>query len=181
MYDTNFKVKYNIIETELLAKLREKQPSTKNVTNNENKYDDEDEEDEDYSEEDVLDICDKLHRDELLSVFNLEDFEDDNTLNTYVEIVWSEVIKNPDFKSIISEIEVKYFQELKTQSEHNFEHIIFMSFFSKQLFYITHKCICQQLETGTITNDLLVELKMTSMELFENTFFDIVKEEINNI
>ena len=29
----------------------------------------EDEEYEDYSEEDVLDICDKLHRDELLSVF----------------------------------------------------------------------------------------------------------------
>jgi hypothetical protein len=161
MYNTNFKVKYNIIETELLAKLREKL-----FTKNEDENDDD--EDEDYSEEDVLDICDKLYKDELLSVFNLEDLNDDVSLNKAVELVWTEVVKNSDFKSLISEIETTYFQELKTQSECNFEYIIVISFFSKQLFHITHNCICQQLESGTINNDLLVELKIVSMELFEN-------------
>ena len=36
--------------------------------------------------------------------------------------------------------------------------------FSQNIFYITHKCICQQIELNTIDDDLLVTLKQKCIE-----------------
>ena len=63
-YNTQFKVKYNDIEQELIHKLKNKTPE---------EYEENSDEEHEYSTQDVLDICNKLYRDELLSVFEAED------------------------------------------------------------------------------------------------------------
>jgi hypothetical protein len=40
--------------------------------------------------------------------------------------------------------------------------------FSQTLFYITHKCVCQQLTTGTIDKNLLNELKTRTIEVLND-------------
>ena len=71
MYNTKFQVKYYNIEKELLSNI--------NLVE-EYQYQ--------YSPQDVLDICNKLYRDELLSVFDLEFFEDDK-MNEMIKNVYN--------------------------------------------------------------------------------------------
>ena len=82
MYNTNFVVKYHDIQEELLEK---------NKTTLE------------YEDQDILDICDKLYRDELCSVFYAEDILDDKIDQGY-KFVYDKMILNERFKSVISEI-----------------------------------------------------------------------------
>ena len=89
MYNTVFKVKYYDIEKELIDKL--------NVKNPDEEYE--------YSNQDVLDICNKLYRDELLSVFGAEDLSDDK-LDKGMSYVYEIMMINDRFKSIINEIEL---------------------------------------------------------------------------
>jgi hypothetical protein len=49
--------------------------------------------------------------------------------------------------------------EEKTKLELNSVHIVLIIMFSKHMFYLTHKCICQQLVSGTVDTELLVCLK----------------------
>ena len=165
MYNTKFQVKYYNIEKELLSKI--------NVVE-EYQYQ--------YSPQDVFDICNKLYRDELLSVFELEYFEDDK-MNEMIKNVYNELMINIEFKKIIDEMLQFCFKDffldkmediplnLKKEREDSIKkQIILTTLFSQHLFYITHKCICQQLELGTIDNDLLVELKTHSIDIFTNQF-----------
>ena len=165
MYNTKFQVKYYNIEKELLSKI--------NVVE-EYQYQ--------YSPQDVLDICNKLYRDELLSVFELEYFEDDK-MNEMIKNVYNTLMINIEFKKIIDEMLQFCFKDfvldkiediplnLKKENEESIKkQIILTTLFSQHLFYITHKCICQQLELGTIDNDLLVELKTHSIDIFTNQF-----------
>ena len=165
MYNTKFQVKYYNIEKELLSKI--------NVVE-EYQYQ--------YSPQDVFDICNKLYRDELLSVFELEYFEDDK-MNEMIKNVYNELMINIEFKKIIDEMLQFCFKDffldkmeniplnLKKEKEDSIKkQIILTTLFSQYLFYITHKCICQQLELGTIDNDLLVELKTHSIDIFTNQF-----------
>ena len=162
MYNTKFQVKYYNIEKELLSKI--------NVVQYQ------------YSHQDVLDICNKLYRDELLSVFELEFFEDDK-MNEMIKNVYNILMINVEFKKIIDEMLQFCFKDffldkiediplnLKKEKEDSIKkQIILTTLFSQHLFYITHKCICQQLELGTIDNDLLVELKTHSIDIFTNQF-----------
>ena len=162
MYNTKFKVKYYDIEKELLSNINVVQCQ--------------------YSPEDVFDICNKLYRDELLSVFELEYFEDDN-MNEMIKNVYNTLMINVEFKKIIDEMLQLCFKDffldkmediplnLKKEKEDSIKkQIILTTLFSQHLFYITHKCICQQLELGTIDNDLLVELKTHSIDIFTNQF-----------
>ena len=162
MYNTKFQVKYYNIEKELLSKI--------NVVQYQ------------YSHQDVLDICNKLYRDELLSVFELEFFEDDK-MNEMIKNVYNILMINVEFKKIIDEMLQLCFKDffldkmedfplnLKKEREDTIKkQIILTTLFSQHLFYITHKCICQQLELGTIDNDLLVELKTHSIDIFTNQF-----------
>jgi hypothetical protein len=144
MYNTNFVVKYHDIQEELLEK---------NKTTLE------------YEDQDILDICDKLYRDELCSVFYAEDILDDKIDQGY-KFVYDKMILNEQFKSIISEINnilsdkniSDDFSKEKDEQKDNYEFFILLTLFSKDMFYLTHKCICQQFTLGTIDNDLLSQL-----------------------
>ena len=140
MYNTNFVVKYHDIQEELLEK---------NKTTLE------------YEDQDILDICDKLYRDELCSVFYAEDILDDKIDQGY-KFVYDKMILNERFKSVISEInkilsDKKISDDFSKEENDNYDFFIFLTLFSKDLFYLTHKCICQQFTLATIDNDLLVQ------------------------
>lgn len=152
MYNTQFKVKYNDIETELINKLQ-------NVSN-----------ESDYNSEDVLDICSKLYKDELLSVFNAENLVDDK-IDKSITYVYDTMMLNEKFKILISDLEkiwLQYFVEDKNDEEqYSIKQYILMALFSQDIFYVTHKCICQQIEQGNIDDELLVELRLKSTELLQ--------------
>ena len=170
MYDTKFIVRYHDIQEELdliLKKEEEEERGVKPV------------EDDQYSSQDILDICNKLYRDELCSVFYAEDIMDDK-IDKGMRTVFDIMLVNPDFKAIIDKMkellllrESKNLElELELESESdtvNLESVnyldtinldtinleILLTLFSENIFYITHKCICQQITTGHIDTDLL--------------------------
>ena len=152
MYNTKFKVKYNDIEKELLSQ----EDLVKQYK---------------YSSQDVMDICNKLYRDEFLSVFGLEYFENDK-INEMLTIVYDKMMTNIEFKNIIDDI-LEFcckdsflntnlsLEEKKEEEEKEIKkHIVLTTLFSQHLFYITHKCICQYLTLESIDDDLLEELKI---------------------
>ncbi len=165
MYNTQFKVKYNDIEQELINNLN-------NKTSTEN-HDDPKVNDHDYSSQDILDICNKLYRDELLSVFGTEDLID-NKIDTGMNYVYDIMIQNERFKQIICDMEQLYTDAFYTNQEFSDEQhdclrqLILISLFSQYLFHITHKCICQQIELGTIDNTLLIEIRKLFINLLKN-------------
>ena len=158
MYNTKFKVKYNDIEKELL--------SQEDLVKQYN-----------YSSEDIMDICNKLYRDEFLSVFGLEYFENDK-INAMITIVYDKMMTNMEFKQIIDDILHFCCKEpflninmpLKEEEKEIKKQIVLTTLFSQHLFYITHKCICQQIEFGTIDKCLLTELKTHSIDIYKNQF-----------
>lgn len=166
MYNTKFQVKYNDIEDELTHKLKDKTPQ---------EYDENSDEEYEYSSQDVIDICDKLYRDELLSVFGADDITD-HKIEQGFKYVFDIIITNIKFKDIIDEltqISLEQFLKNETINEDKSEglrQLILCTLFSKHVFYITHKCVCQQIETGIIDDTLLVELRNHTVDLIKNHF-----------
>lgn len=164
MYNTQFNVKYNEIEQELIHNLKSKTPEE--ILEN---PDDEHE----YTAEDVLDICNKLYRDEFVSVFGAEDITDDK-IDIGIKHVYDIMITNTNFKEIIDELAkfgINQFiknEEISSEKIEGIKQLILLILFSQNIFYITHKCICQQIEMGKIDDDLLVELKSHSIDLLKN-------------
>ena len=173
MYNTQFDVKYNYIETELIEKLNNKETT-------------------DYNLEDVSDICSKLYRDELMTVFDVNFILDDK-LDQGMKNIYKIMIKNEKFKQITDDLINAYLlefiqtkergeevgeDEILTQKQEvkNFEQLqqvrqlVLLILFSQNIFYITHKCICQQMEQCTINDDLLVILKQKSTELLLSNY-----------
>ena len=169
MYDTKFIVRYHDIQEELVLILKK--------DNEVDHYQ--------YSSQDILDICNKLYRDELCSVFYAEDIMDDK-IDKGMKTVFDIMLVNPDFKAIIDKMkellllrESKNVElELESESESdtinlesvNLESVnldtinleILLTLFSENIFYITHKCICQQITTGHIDTDLLENLNQNT-------------------
>jgi hypothetical protein len=144
MYNTQFKVKYYDIKEELTMKLKCET------------------EEYEYSVDDVEDICNKLYRDELLSVFWAENFMDDK-LDNGLNYVYETMMKNDKFKAIIDELTRIYeVVDGALAEEGRLDQLITISLFSQPMFHITHKCICQQLDKNEIDDYLLVELKTKS-------------------
>ena len=174
MYDTKFIVKYHDIQEELKIILKEKEDQ--------------------YSSQDILDICNKLYRDELCSVFYAEDIIDDK-IDKGMKYVFDLMLVNPDFKAIIDKkkelLLLKESKNLELELDTvdldvinlesgldtvdldtinldtvnldtinldviNLENLL--TLFSENIFYITHKCICQQITTGRIDTELLQKL-----------------------
>ena len=161
MYDTKFIVRYHDIKEELDLILKK--------DNEVDHYQ--------YSSQDILDICNKLYRDELCSVFYAEDIMDDK-IDKGMKTVFDIMLVNPDFKAIIDKMkELLLLRESKnveleldtvTLGSVNLDTVnlesvnldtinleILLTLFSENIFYITHKCICQQITTGHIDTDLL--------------------------
>lgn len=145
MYNSSFIVKYHDIQEELLEKNK-----TTLV----------------YDDEDILNVCDKLYRDELSSVFYADDILDDKIDQGY-QFVYNKLMLNQQFKSIISEMKkiiidknISYdnFGKEVNEKNDNYEFFIVLTLFSKDLFYLTHKCICQQFTLEIIEDDLLSQL-----------------------
>lgn len=165
MYNTNFDVKYRDIQEELVLKLKNVGDKNIDATNN----DDEDE--YEYTVDDVLTICDKLYRDELMSVFYADDLMDDK-IDNGMKYVLEKMSENNDFKLMADEVKEHLnrhmlMEEHPLMEEHEkyLETVIILSLFSKDSFYTFHKCICQQLTLGTIEPDLLVLLKQYFTEI----------------
>ncbi len=156
MYNTNFIVKYNDIQEELLK------------NNND---------ESEYSNEDILDICNKLYRDELVSVFYADDLLDDK-IDSGMKYILEKMLENNDFKLLTNEAIVKFKNSCIEEGEgeegegeereNNFKMILILTMFSQECFYLFHRCICQQLTLGIIEIDLLVQLKQYFKEIFNN-------------
>jgi hypothetical protein len=144
-------VKYNDIQEELLK------------NNND---------ESEYSNEDILDICNKLYRDELVSVFYADDLLDDK-IDSGMKYILEKMLENNDFKLLTNEAIVKFKnscieeEEEGEERENNFKMILILTMFSQECFYLFHRCICQQLTLGIIEIDLLVQLKQyfTSLKI----------------
>ena len=156
MYNTDFKVKYHDIKEELTWKLKNKTPEELE-TNPDPEYE--------YSNTDVLDICDKLYRDEIVSVFYANDILDDK-IDIGSRYILEQMILNSDFKQIIDGFKGGLFmdsddlpEQEKTYFTQNCDFIVMLTFFKKEFFYMFHKCICQQLTLGTIERELLDKFK----------------------
>ena len=161
MYNTNFKVKYHDIEEELILKLQNESDECG------------------YDNQDILDICDKLYRDELLSVFYIDDFLD-NQFEDSMKSVLEEMLVNPKFKIMFDDmVNVLCMEKSKSNSDiidindsfklnDNLKMFVLLTLFIQSIFYITHQCICQQLTLGTIDDHLLVELKTKTMDILIN-------------
>ena len=162
MYNTIFNVKYNDIQQELIYKLKNKTPED---------YKENSDEEYEYSTDDVLDICKKLYIDELLSVFYLEDL-DSEKINEGMKYIYDIMMTNTKFKQIITDMEEICFTKFikNDEEKESIRKLILISLFSQDLFYILHKCICQQMEVGNIDDELLVEIRKHSIDLIKNNF-----------
>jgi hypothetical protein len=167
MYNIDFQVKYHDIEEELLKKLKNNTPE-----------DQEENKEFEYSTQDVLDICDKIYRDELLSVFEAECITDNN-INENITYAINILMQNEEIKTQLYELINSFLHENEENGNENrdekkdydyeskkkyVESTVFISLFSQEIFYITHQCICQQSRFGSIDNHLLVKLN----EFIEN-------------
>jgi hypothetical protein len=184
-YNIHFKVQYYDIEQELLNK-KQNEDKNKKLSNLEDEDEQEDEQEEEeelnnleedyeneeyeYSKEDILDICNKLYRDELLSVFGL-DMLNINKLDDGMYHIYDIMMENEKFNKIMIEM-IKVFDNLRVKQPSNFDketlikQTILITLFSPELFHITHKCICQQIESGTMNDDLLDVIRKNTVEIF---------------
>jgi hypothetical protein len=151
MYNINFIVKYYDIKQDLFVKLQ---------NNSENL---------EYSESDIENIINKLYRDELISVFYAENITDDK-IDQGIHYIMEKLLSNNHFREIMVELRThfkNYISELVVDSDNNnntnIDFIIFLTLFSDKIFYITHKCICQQILKEFIDSDLLNQLKKLTL------------------
>lgn len=155
MYNTNFEVKYHVIKDELLDKLEHNCHMNDDININ----------DFGYNKEDVLNICEKLYRDELLSVLGINNFLEDQMLES-MNCAYNFIITNSKFKLIVAEITNKIKHEFIGYKETDFSNILLIGLFSENLFYITHKCICQHIQLNTIDDILLINLRKELLDYF---------------
>jgi hypothetical protein len=169
MYNTQFKVKYREIEQELCSKLKDK---------TEKEYNENPDDEYEYTSEDVVDICHKLYIDEFISVFGAENILDDK-IDLGMKHIFEKMCLNNEFNKIIEEmtqISLKVFfqnEDVDEQKLRDLKQLNMFTLFSQNIFYITHKCICQQLETGIIDNALLVQLREHSVNHLTKLWPDI--------
>ena len=136
--------------------------------------DDDDDEDIEYTMEDVHLICEKLYRDELLSVFEVETINDGN-MDAGIKKVIEKMIENPKTKKMLEDIkhdlvDFTSFTGTPTEMENirrNADYIIFITLFSQHIFYITHICVCQLFTINDIDDDLVNLLKERMINLFK--------------
>jgi hypothetical protein len=120
-------------------------------------------------------ICDKLYRDELLSVFNVTSTEDEN-MDAGIKSAIEQMINNQSFRQLLDDIKSNLvdFQNFSGTPEElenmkrNTEYLIFITLFSQKLFYLTHICLCQLFTVGEIDTELLLKIKDKTIDLFKS-------------
>ena len=133
----------------------------------------EDEEDYKYTRKDVTYICEKLYRDELLSVFGAETI-DDPKMDEGIKAIFEALIKNEEFQTFLTEMNglLSDPSKAKTETElanlkRNTDYLLFITLFSQQSFYLTHKCLCQMLTLGHVEPDMMNQLKQRTLKIFQ--------------
>ena len=134
---------------------------------------DENEEDYKYTRKDVTYICEKLYRDELLSVFGAESI-DDPKMDEGIKAIFEALIKNEEFQSFLTEMNGLLSDPSKATTEtelanlkRNTDYLLFITLFSQQSFYLTHKCLCQMLTLGHVEPDMMNQLKQRTLKIFQ--------------
>jgi len=94
-------------------------------------------------------ILDVLYRQDILNIFNMEDYNIDE-LTTSINELYEKIKINDKLIKIM----IKLAGDISSMDEK----LGLMIMFSFDYLYITHPCICEFLETGQITNTLLDEL-----------------------
>jgi hypothetical protein len=165
-----------VIKIEEVVKTEE--PKIENLKKDANDDDDDDDDDDcedlEYSMDDVHLICEKLYRDELLSVFEVETINDPN-MDAGIKRVIEKMIDNKNFKQLLDDIKhelIEFSNPSGTPEElenirRNLEYLIFITLFSQQVFYITHKCICQLFTVDDVDPNLIDRLKDKTIGLFK--------------
>jgi len=136
---------------------------------------DSDDEDLEYTLEDVQIICDKLYRDELLSVFNVSS-TDDEKMDTGIKASIERLIDNKDFRDFMEDVKIQlidfeHFVGNPAEMENmkrNSEYLIFITMFSQKLFYLTHICLCQLFTVNEIDPELLLRIKEKILYIFKS-------------
>lgn len=136
--------------------------------------DSDDEEDYKYTREDIAYICDKLYRDELLSVFDADSLEDPK-MDAGIKMVFEHLIKHDEFIQFLEELSPKVMDKSKVKTEQeqfnfkrNTDYLIFITMFSHQLFYLTHQCICKMLVNEHVGDELIGDLKGKLLQIFSH-------------
>jgi len=153
-------------------KEKEKEQVNNEIVNENNEDDDDDLSDYDYTREDIMYICEKLYRDELISVFDAESLEDPK-MDAGIKMVFERLIKHDEFSKFLVELSPYVVDNSKAKTEQEFfiykrnsDYLLFITMFSQQLFYLTHQCICKMLVEGHVGNELLNELKSKLITIF---------------
>ena len=84
------------------------------------------------------------YRIEYLNAFNLEEF-DDKQINKEVDALFEQLRTSPDLNNCMTKSAATFFSEDL--------HVGLMGLFAFDFFYLAHPCICEFLETGTITEE----------------------------
>jgi hypothetical protein len=132
------------------------------------------EEDYKYTRDDIAYICDKLYRDELLSVFDADSLEDPK-MDAGIKMVFEHLIKHDEFIKFLEELSPKVMDKSKVKTEQeqfnfkrNTDYLIFITMFSHQLFYLTHQCICKMLVNEHVGDELIGDLKGKLLQIFSH-------------
>ena len=122
-----------------------------------------------FTRRDVRMICDKIYRDELLVAFDVKSIHD---IAPRMRGIMRKITKNKKFhatiyetKLILIDIGAEDFKDEDTGETSTLDEMIFFTLFSQQLFYMTHKCICELLKTGSVRTELLAELKSNLIQI----------------
>ena len=94
-------------------------------------------------------ILDVLYRQDILNIFNMEDYNIDE-LTAAINELYEKIKINDKLIKIM----IKLAGDISSMDDK----LGLMIMFSFDYLYITHPCICEFLETGQITNTLLDEL-----------------------
>jgi hypothetical protein len=176
--NTNINIVTNINGNPILTKTitpTSEQNIVYNDTNNEddtNDEDDDDDEDYNYTRKDIECICEKLYRDELISVFDAESLEDPK-MDAGIKMVFQELLKHEQFSKFFVELSPYIVDNSKAKTEQeifnykrNSDYLLFIVMFSQQLFYLSHQCICKMLTDGQVEEELMNELKSKLITVF---------------
>ena len=139
---------------------------------NEEEEEEDDEEEYKYTRQDVTYICEKLYRDELLSVFGAETI-DDPEMDNGIKAIFEALINNDEFKQLLVDLNAVLLDPSTAKNEtelanlkRNTDYLIFITLFSQQSFYLTHKCLCQMITKGKVEPEMMDQLKQRTLKIF---------------
>lgn len=106
-------------------------------------------EEDNVSEKDKEFVRDALYRNDILNIFEIEDFDTD-IINSKIDNLYEKIKDNSDFLNLLKNFANIYLSEDPS--------IGLYILFTYDILYIAHPCICEYLEKGEISNENLNKL-----------------------